>query len=815
MRQVGSMLVLMLVQMCVYAQGTVQGRITFKNGEPLAGVHVQVIDQSLVAVSNSDGYFVLKNVPAGQHRLVFSSVGLQRAVREVEVGQQPVDITIEMEELIQQLPAVAVASMSLTGGQRNKQLLTGSGFYLSPKQLDAFNYTDINRALRQVPGVYVQEEDGFGLRPNIGLRGSGSSRSARITLMEDGILAAPAPYAAPSAYYFPTIGRMHAVEVLKGSSQIKFGPNTTSGALNLISTPIPDQFSGQLSVLGGSFNTHQLHATVGAGYDNVGFLVETFQYGSDGFKNLDNGGPTGFDKKDFLAKVRFNTNANAPVYQSLLLKAGWATETSNETYLGLTREDFEASPFRRYYGSQEDIMQTDHRQLSARYTAAFSEHLAVHVVGYWNEFARNWYKLDKVQVADSASAVGIGDVLAAPQTYEAAYDALATAEGSDFEESLWVKANNRKYVSRGIQANVKAQFTTGAIAHHLLVGTRIHYDEMDRFQHYDYYTLEAGAMQLTRSGAPGSESNRIEYARALASFAQYSMEWGKVTLTPGLRHEWIRMGRKDYGKNDPNRVGSDLKERENVVNVLIPGIGFRYDINDAWQAFGGIHRGFTPPGNTPDVKPEWSLNYELGARWTQSALSAEVVGFYNDYKNLLGADNAASGGTGTTAMFNGGSAKIFGLEARVSGDVLHGTSTGWQLPLYATYTYTHATFTNSFDSKYDPWGSVENGDFLPYLPQHQWAIGGTLLGPRWEVNMSGQYVAAMRTVAGQAPLDEVFTTDAHFTIDVSASYAVHPRIDLFANAINLTNAIYIAADRPAGVRPGTPRMIMAGVKARF
>src|SRR6056297_576981 len=159
-----------------------------------------------------------------------------------------------------------LGTVTIIGSAEAARDIGGSAHFVGPEELERFRYGDIHRILRSVPGVYLQDEDDFGHRPNIGIRGSGQDRSSRIAVLEDGVLIAPAPYSAPAAYYFPNVRRMYAVEVLKGPSSIPVGPRTIGGAINLLSTPIPDELGATGDFFYGQNDTQDAHF-VGGGSD--------------------------------------------------------------------------------------------------------------------------------------------------------------------------------------------------------------------------------------------------------------------------------------------------------------------------------------------------------------------------------------------------------------------------------------------------------------------------------------------------------------------------------------------------------------------
>lgn len=808
--------IIMMLSSATFGQtGAIEGTITQgKSTIGLPGVSIFIDGTTIGAATNGKGQFKLSKVPVGDRVVVITSIGYATERRQVIIEEgQTMQLDLGLTETVLDLPEAVIRSVSLTGGATGLREVPGSAYYISPKEIQKFNYTDVSRTLRHVPGVNIQEEDGFGLRPNIGLRGAGSERTSKITIMEDGILMAPAPYSAPAAYYFPTMGRMQAVEILKGSSQIKHGPFTTGGAINLISTQIPDRFSGRVNLSAGSFGNRNVHAYVGNSHRNFGYMVEAFHYGSEGFKQLDTRGGTGFNKKDLLAKVRVNTNPDAKIYQSLTIKVGYTDEESDETYLGLTDADFAANPFRRYAGSQVDKITTEQLQISATHVARFSEVFTLTTTAYRNEFNRNWYKLQDVRDSTGAN-VNLGALMANPTGFNDAYD-IVTGNINSHDNALRVRANNREYYAMGVQTVFGANFETGKFKHGIDLSLRYHVDEMDRFQWDDRYAIENGLMKLTTAGLPGTESNQIESAAAIASYIQYRITYGKLTVTPGLRFENITLTRSDFGKDDPARTGTDLSERSNTVNAFMPGVSIDYAFSDHLTTFTGVHKGFSPPGSNEGALPEESVNYELGVRYNKHGFYGSVVGFFNDYSNLLGADLAAGGGGGSTETFNGGKARTLGLELLLTYDLLSSLNANLNLPLTVSYTYTNATFQNDFQSTLGYWGTVASGDFIPYLAPHQLSVGLSVEHRKFAFNASGKFQSAMRDRAGTGEIAQPDLIDRFFVLDLSANYNIYRQAALFASVTNVTDAVYSVARRPYGLRPGMPRAFMVGIRANF
>lgn len=776
-----------------------------KENLPFGGVYLN--NTSFGTKTDANGFFRMDKIPAGNYTLIADFSGMTSEILEITL-KEDMEFEIGLKEIQLDLPQLVLESNSLSLGKVGMRKIPGSVHYLSSTELGVFKYTNVNDILKQVPGVNIQEEDGFGLRPNIGLRGSGLERSARITIMEDGILAAPAPYSSPSAYYFPTVGRMTGVEVLKGASQIRFGPFTTGGAINFMSTPVPNNFQANVLLKTGSFGMKNLNASIGKGGERLGILAETFQHSADGFKDLPNSSNTGFNKQDYNLKLRLSSKADASIYQRLQLSSGMTKEISNETYLGLTKNDFEETPFARYASSQKDKMTANQKRHSLQHYLEFPKWLNVLTTIYRNDFERNWYKLQSIVDGPSISSV-----LNSPETNSRFYQVLKGISDAD-TAALTVRANNREYYSQGIQNVFDLEFETGRLKHDFHLSSRFHQDQEDRFQWEDDFAINNEIMTMVVAGTPGTHANRVEEANAFAGYALYRLEIDKLSFSPGVRYEKVRINRTDYGKSDTDRTGLDISERENNVSQWLPGVGINYQLSASWNIFGGSHKGFAPPGSNPETNPEISWNYELGIRRFTKLLNGSAVLFFNDYQNLLGRDLAAGGGIGSGDAFNAGQAVTRGIELQLQSNLLQGND-NFSMPILFSYSHTDAYFGNTFESDLDPWGEVQNGDQLPYVARHQIFSSLAVQHGIASFNFNVRYQSDVRTVPGQGNVNDTNKIPGFAVVDLSINSDILKYASLSFSITNLLDNEYAVASRPIGFRPGMPRAANIGLSLSF
>lgn len=701
-----------------------------------------------------------------------------------------------------------IDTVTIIGKKSDVADVPGSAHVIDSDELQIFANSDILRVLRTVPGVYIQEEDGFGLRPNIGIRGSGLDRSARIALLEDGILIAPAPYAASSAYYFPTQRRMSAVEVLKGPAAVAVGPRTTGGAINMISTPIPDAMGANVDIRAGGQHTLDAHVNIGNRGQRVAWLLETVQAQSDGFKTVDGpvGGNTGYDINDYIAKFQIDSDRTSALYQSLRVKLGYTDQKSDETYLGLTDSDFALDPNRRYAASANDRFVSEHEQYQLTYVLDPRTFWRGEVTAYRNDFRRNWYKLQSV-AGQSPS-----DVLADPATFATEYGFLTGTTSSD--DDIQIRANNRTYYSQGVQAKIEWGFGVGDAEVILNTGIRLHEDEEDRFQNQDGYRMENGTLVLTTAGAPGSQTNRVSDATVTSIFADSEVRTGKWIFTPGLRFEDIELRRFDFSVADPSRAQGPTRVREHSIQVAIPGIGAMYRLNEEWRLLAGLHKGFNPPSPGSTASEESSLNFESGVRFDTGTVNIETIYFLNDYDNLVGTVTESTGGGGQIGdQFDGGEVVVSGLEISAAYKIEKDRFT---FPFSLNYTWTNeAEFKNAFESDFEPWGQVEIGDELPYIPEHQLRMTAGVESERFSVNLAANFVGKMRNNAGQGAFLPGQAIDSHIVVDFISGFSLTQNLATYVKIDNLLDETYIAARRPAGVRPGLPRTAYIGLTYRL
>lgn len=728
-----------------------------------------------------------------------------RTVKGLGVGCLVAGSVLQAQDLVEDL--YTLDALTVVGSVENIWELPGSASYIEADEFRERGYTNMNQVLSKVPGVYVREEDGFGNFPNVSLRGADGTRSQKVTIMEDGILSAPSPYAAPAAYYSPKVARMSGIEVLKGSSQVRYGPHTTGGVLNFLSTEIPDEPTFFTRLTGGSYNTFNLHSywgdTVETEAGRFGYLLELFGQSTDGFRDVDGGGDSGFTLYEPM--VKFFWEPDGTVDQRFEVKFGYSSQEADETYLGLSEADVRAFPDRRYGATRFDEFDSEAWRSYFKYIIEPSDALRFETAVYYNEFRRSWDKIDRV------NGTPLHEGLLDPVRVGVLNGTVAgTTRNTD---------NMRDHEAYGWQNQANFRFETGSLSHDLAVGLRLHYDREDRLQQRDTYTATGTGRFVLANATPITFSG-INEVFATAVYVEDTIKVGKLTLRPGVRYEHLEL---DYTNGGFTQFAGDEE-------LFMGGLGASYEIDDCNSVFGGVYRGMSSPAPnaylTAGTEAEESLGYELGWRHRRDHLSGELVAFATDFDQLISTD--AGFGVGAPSQ-NAGEAFIWGIESLIEYDAGEAAGCSVGIPLYLSATWTSAEFvdTTSFlagggDAVYQ---GGRDGNEIPYVPAWKLGAGVGLEGESWGVNFDLNYVGtswgtgfngdSRAALTGGTPTSRDGKIDALLTCDLSGHFQVTENFKLVGGVQNIFDQRGVVSRIPEGPRSNAPRMWFAGFETAF
>lgn len=674
-----------------------------------------------------------------------------------------------------ELPAV-----SIIGSRLQEQRQPGSVSMLDEEALEKSRPFTVNEAVRKLPGLHARDEEGFGLRPNIGMRGLNPTRSTKVTLLEDGVPLAYAPYGDNASYYFPPIDRFTSVELVKGAGSLAYGPQTIGGVLNF-RTPAPSRsLKGFAQVVGGSRDFMDAKVQASAN----GWLFDATR--KIGLGARDN---TKSELNDLNAKAHLDLGGG----HGVTAKLSHFTEDSTVTYSGLTLAEFNrlGARYNPFKNDQFEISRTG-ASLTHRWTLGGGRTLTTQL--YAASFARDWWRQSSTTTDSQCGAAFVSARLAGTAV--------------DVDSCNSTQGRLRSYQTVGIDSRFSTGYTMGGLYNLLDIGVKIHDEHQARRQ--------VNAAAPTGRVGTLAEDN-LRDTRAYSAFISNRVEINEnIAITPVLRFESIRNQRHN---RLTAQIGSD------TLSQLIPGVGASWKFSPQSTLFASVHRGFAPPrtedviagnGTSTEVGAERSLNSELGIRTeTLNGLNVQATAFRNDFDRLIAVGSIAGGNTPLAQ----GRALFEGVEVSGSWYPQDRLLQGWFSNFALTW-LSKAQQTEAFSQVVG--GSViagsAAGNRQPYAPERLSTASVGFDAGRWMVQLEGVHTSAQftdfaNTVTASAN-GQTGLIDAHTVFNLAADWQLNRQWMIFATAKNLTDKLYVV-DRTRGIQVGQPRLAQVGLRTRF
>ncbi|MDP1745127.1 MAG: TonB-dependent siderophore receptor [Bacteroidota bacterium] len=571
-------------------KGNITGKIKDKTGKSVELANILVENTAIATYTDESGKFTLKNIPQGNYTIIASVVGFEPIKQNVSVkAGETTTISFTIAEKVHKLKEVSITSTGIKGEIKD---IPGTVSVIDSKQIQESGAQNIGQIINRVPGVNYLDEDGRGLKPNIGLRGLDPLRNRNLLVLMDGKFPIGMTYYGdPASYYMTPVQSVDRIEVIKGASPVLYGGYSVGGVVNMITKKGKFTPETKADLSYGSFNSLNAQLSTSGNNGKVNYMISGLYRQGDGFRDRSK-----FNVNDFT--INLGTILDSTSEISLYLN-GFSEDS--ETPGGLTQAQYDADLTQSQHTSDHFYSKRFSTALS--YKKTYKKYHTFSTSVYGNYFVRDWW----IAYKNPTNSGALRDI-----------HAIGNVSDYNFTKNIFKKKNS------------------------LIVGVRIHSDRLDNMS-------IAGADKEARTGTTTANDVNTSFIYEGYIYDEFGIT-KNLTIAPGIRYTNINYKRNDFIKKRKDEINAEafvysggliykLFEHSRIYATISKG--FQPPTLNSALSPGTIDAGV-------DLKPETSINYEAGFRtdpfsWLSLNASVYKMDFTNKVISESGINKNAGG----------------------------------------------------------------------------------------------------------------------------------------------------------------------------
>jgi len=545
--------------------GTLKGKVTDSAGTPVEAAVVQIENTKLLTSTDGKGNYKIENIPVGNYSVLVEIVGSNTIEQKTEIkDKQTTVLNFNLLQTVVELKKVEVVRPFVSGQgmghmPETYQGVDYSGLKTEVLVLDSLNANkaqdNFRETLGRLPGSNYSETEGGGFPSNgIAFRGLIPTQSTEIQTRQNGYNISADVYGYPESYYLPPLIAVSEIQVIRGEASLQYGPQF-GGVIDyqIKDAPLDKPLEICLDETGGSYDFNNSVVSIGGTYKKWHYYsFADYKYTGGWRPNSNINQISAFAKVEYDASDKFKIGLEYTLLRNLIHMPG-----------GLTDAEFDQNPDQSFRSRNWLSTPWNILTLTADYKISDKTELVLKSTG--NMSAR--YLVWKGEEGGPQQADSI------------------TPSGTYASRSV----DKENFLSTTNEFRILTNYKVGPINSTLAAGIRYFQGEM--WQEQEGAGTTGNNYDLTI--VPRSWQDSLYFTTTnVAPFIENTFHFGKLSLTPGFRYEYIQSTASGFTSGE--NLIQDTTQISRTWYIPLAGFAAQYKTSDFTTLYGNIVQAYEP-----------------------------------------------------------------------------------------------------------------------------------------------------------------------------------------------------------------------------